>query len=411
MAFDFPSSPASGDVYAPSGGPSWQYDGEKWKGGQPSGPQTEQFIDYSGKSSVNVPVPTWAKSCRVTMSITPTAAGSMSFRISTDGTTFIAGASDYTYTTPYHVAAPSPGAWSSGAMANASQAALSAGTDVLTVAHTIVAEISLVRPVASDAITYKSRGTSYHSTSQLMSAWFHGYVATGVMGGVLTVKALQFFGLTGKAGSHIHVQWIGDAASVPISNAIADCPSDGGEYMRVNGVWRLSKQTFVAPFAGNVVIFTPPAGARTALVKAALWAPSANQTAMQWSADGTTWAAGASDYSYAGWIHYAGSATPGFAVQPSTNATFFPLSGISDNASIPTLIELMQPVYHPQGVYTAKWSSSFYNSAAAQTMVQYNLTGWSNNAPIAAAASLKFRLQPSAVAWSAGSWMTVEWLY
>ena len=229
MAFDFPTSPTVGQVV---NGYSW--DGEKWKGGQIAGPQKEMFIDYSGLSVVDVAVPTWAKSCKVTAVIQPTSAGALYVRASCDGTTFLAGASDYAYNGPYHQMTGSQ--YLTVAITASSFWPLSGGSDNTTVPAIVTAEISLQR--SNDAhFAFRTQGVSHHTTTAYMTNWYTGYLPGSVTGGALTIKALRFYNLTGKPGSYIHIKWLGDDAQIPISNAIPDSPMNGKAYVRVNGNW------------------------------------------------------------------------------------------------------------------------------------------------------------------------------
>src|SRR4051794_14127078 len=97
--FDFPTSPATGTI---SNG--YQWDGEKWLGGSGAAtPVTEQHFDVSGLVTLNIPIPSWAKAAQLIGScFVGVAGGYVTLRVSDDGTTFKAGASDYAATGPIH---------------------------------------------------------------------------------------------------------------------------------------------------------------------------------------------------------------------------------------------------------------------------------------------------------------------
>jgi hypothetical protein len=236
VAFDFPASPSQGQIYAPTGGPAYQWDGEKWKGGQPSGPQTEQFFDASGLANVDIQVPTWAKGVEITGN-TMSASGTYPvLRVSMDGTTFLAGATDYSNVGPIHNTGSS--GYAVAALATGDHIQLGLNSDVPTFPQLFTANMTLVRPTTSTSYHLKNYLSLFQSlaANQYRTYWNTGEVrnATG-----LAIKALRVLcnGGTFNAGSWVRVKWLGDAAQVPISNAIPDSPHDGGHYVRQNGLW------------------------------------------------------------------------------------------------------------------------------------------------------------------------------
>jgi hypothetical protein len=237
VAFDFPNSPTTGQIYQPTGGPLWQYDGEKWKGGQVAGPQKEQFFDVSGLTQKDIPVPAWAKHCRITGSIFVSAAAYVQMRVSVDGSTFIAGASDYTNNAPTHTSTGQ--VFGSVAQATASAFILSSSADIATIPINFTTEINVARPSTSAILFVKSYSRVYLAASTLVTAWYGGWVNAAPMGSVLVAKALRILLNTGSfaAGSTLHVEWLGDDAQIPTQNAIPDAPSDGQKYVRRNGAW------------------------------------------------------------------------------------------------------------------------------------------------------------------------------
>jgi hypothetical protein len=234
--FDFPASPATGDVYAPTGGPAYQWDGEKWKGGQPSGPQTEQMFDASGFANVDIPVPTWAKAVEITGN-TMSANGTYPvLRVSMDGTTFLAGASDYSNVGPIHRSGTA--SYNIVALTTGDHIQLGLNSDSVILTQLFTTNMTLVRASTSVYYHFKNYLSYFQSAAanQYSTYWNTGEVrnATG-----LAIKALRVLcnGGTFNAGSWVRVKWLGDAAQVPISNAIPEAPNDGGYYLRRNGVW------------------------------------------------------------------------------------------------------------------------------------------------------------------------------
>ena len=239
--FDFPASPTTGQVYAPTGGPAYQWDGEKWKGGQPSGPVTEQDFDVSGLAYKDLAVPTWAKQARLTVNMRNTTGNIyVALRVSVDGVNYLAGAADYANAGPYHqTAGPTP--YLTQPVQTGSAFILTIGGDNFAIPHKVTGTIDVTRPNTSTTLAYQGQGVSYNNTAN--QGWatnqIGGYVATASLGSALSLKGLRLLAMGGTygPGSSIHVEWLGDAASVPISNAIADAPNDQGRYVRSGNAW------------------------------------------------------------------------------------------------------------------------------------------------------------------------------
>src|SRR4051812_18262792 len=94
--------------------------------------------------------------------------------------------------------------------------------------------------------------------------------------------------------------WIGGA----IPAAGADAPSDGGEYVRVNSVWRLKEQSFDASGKTTQDIPIPATAKMVQLIGQCVSASgTGNQLVMLVSHDGTTFLSGAADYTVAEMMH------------------------------------------------------------------------------------------------------------
>jgi hypothetical protein len=237
MAFDFPASPTNGQVYAPSGGPAYQWDGEKWKGGQPSGPQTEQYFDLTGKTSIDLTVPSWAKACKLTgIAFCPTGT-QVALQMSADGTTFFTGATDYTSTGP--ILNTGTSAYQAYGTSTAASAVLTLTSTSVALPHLFTTDLNVERPSTAQQFASKTDGKSHDSNA---ATGYRSWLSLAALGIALTTSLrlakLRISNGGGVfTGGSLHVQWLGDAAQVPISNAIPDAPQNGKPWVRRNGVW------------------------------------------------------------------------------------------------------------------------------------------------------------------------------
>jgi len=369
--FDFPASPAVGEV---SNG--YQWTGEMWGGAPKLGTDmSEQFFDLTGLSSLDIQVPVWAKGVQLIGNcyLPTNASNTMLLRVSADGSTFFSGASDY-----YNIGC-SHNTGSSGYMTN--QSATGTGI-VLTLSgqdpvfpHSFTAEMTLVRPASpSQIFLCKTYGKSQDTAASTMSrtVWWEGWLSTAVTT-ALALKALRLFNFGGTAclaGSWLKVKWLGDIAQVPPSTGIADAPSDGCEYVRVNGIWRKKSQTFVLDGIVNFDLAVPD-GAKAMRVYSTMMPPPANATSssvcFRASIDGTNFMAGASDYHYAGFIHYSGAS--GFSSLNSVVGAFNYLAFNNDAAIVQEVIDWRQTLIRPTVPSNQPWygmvNSTSYQTTAA----------------------------------------------
>jgi len=284
MGFNFPATPATGEIFQPPSGPTWQWDGEKWKGGQIAGPQKEQFFDLSGKTSQDIVVPTWAASCVLTgMIVNPGAATYSYLRMSADGTTFFSGASDYNTQYPYH--GTGSGLYATQGQVAASIIQLTLGSDNTTVPHSFTADVSLRRAGSTAPFQARVYGKSYDSTAASLwrTLWMLGYCNAAGIAGVTQLKALRVaLGSAAAmgAGSHLHVRWLGDDAQMPVGNSIVGNDGWNGSTTYVPGTTTLTQADDGKLFTmtcGASAVFTLPNIANVAngwrvLLSAASWA-------------------------------------------------------------------------------------------------------------------------------------------
>jgi hypothetical protein len=233
--YDFPTSPTVGQA---ANGYVWS--GQAWMGGLGNaGPVTEQYFDLSGLALIDIPVPTWAKLAQVDLYVWQ-AATQVVLRMSTDGTTFLAGASDYASGGPLHNSGSS--AYSSVAVAAGNLINVDVQGDSAALPRQIALDIALTRPDTAKTIAVKGYVKVLDSAAASLTRtyWPYGYASNTALGSALALKALRFLTNSGAvlgAGSWLKVKWLGDSNAIPQTNAIADAPSDGQKYARRNGAW------------------------------------------------------------------------------------------------------------------------------------------------------------------------------
>jgi hypothetical protein len=129
---------------------------------------------------------------------------------------------------PWHYAGGA-GAYNTAASTTGAQFQLSPLGDSVVVAHLVTAEISLARASTAEVFTLKTHSSALHTpgTIDRVTSWFQGNVNL-VATSSLTIKALRFAGITGKAGSYIHIKWIGAAEPMALVSSLpAGAPSNG----------------------------------------------------------------------------------------------------------------------------------------------------------------------------------------
>lgn len=153
-------------------------------------------------------------------------------------------------------------------------------------------------------------------------------------------------------------------------------PQDGNEYVMVNGLWRLKSQNF--DVTGFSTIDVPvPATAKMAKLSGSIKLSATGGVALRWSTDGSTFPAGAGDYSEAGFYHQAG--TGGYGTQAVANVSGWNLTpSAADNLAILHTFDLTMGMRSGGGVFTGKWSGSAYYNTAVGGMVHYYWSGYSN---------------------------------
>lgn len=170
-------------------------------------------------------------------------------------------------------------------------------------------------------------------------------------------------------------QWDGEKWLGSAGPAVPDAPSDNGEYVRVNGLWRLKSRSL--DLTGLVLVDVPvPAAAKMAKLAISAKMGATGSLILRWSVDGTTFPAGASDYTVAGFFHQSG--TGGYATQAIANLPHWILTASADNLTIFHTVDLTMGLRKGAGVFTGNWKGSSYNNAAAGGMTHYVWGGYSN---------------------------------
>jgi hypothetical protein len=379
---------------------------------------TEQFIDLSGAATMDIQVPSWAKGVDLEISAFVANGTYVAMRLSVDGTTFLAGASDYRLAGPEHFTGTA--GYTKVDLTPVSELQLSLGNVDATLPILSSAQLTLVRP--NNQIHFsmkhyvKTIGTA--STLNYTTWWGHQFLTAAAAGSALAIKALRLYcgsGAAFTAGAWVNVKWIGPSAAIQTGTAIADAPSDGCEYTRVNGLWRKKSQTLVldgivAPAGGANA--TVPVGARAVKFNGQMsWNASANalSATMRWSADGTTFVAGAADYGYSG--NYFGSVA-GTSMLPNTSASYCLLCTSGTVANFPVKFmghlnlarTVMTQLFHGQVYGTSFQSANHY-----QDLIQF----WSGGGPFAALTQIKAlqfgnHANPGTLS---DSYVDLEWVY
>jgi hypothetical protein len=213
----------------------------------------------------------------------------------------------------------------------------------------------------------------------------------------------QVFTSGGVAYTWNGYAWIGGG----IPAAGADAPPDGNEYVRVNGVWRMVKQTLIPTVGGTSIDIAVPSWAKAVEINSFCFATGSNNLTMRYSADGTTFLAGATDYSYGGPYHI-GTGAGTFSQIVGTTTAQIPLAGTGDNYSLPIVIRTILNVVRAATIdhFMSKTFGHSYNGA------QLSSTTWYHGSSNVAALGLRLaalRLM-TAVPFNDGSQIHCRWL-
>lgn len=274
MAFDFPSSPAEGQIFNAPGGPSYVFNTPVWKAvgqgqiaiisdtpppspangalwyesdsgilfiwyndgnssqwvqvggiqaGAPVPPAADnaeyvmvngawrlksQMFDLTGLAQKDIAVPSWAPSnARLTVEFLRGGPTASTYRISTDGTTFPAGASDYVFGGFIHYGGTSGYLKFSDATGNGWLGGPT--SDHPTLPTTSYANVALTRPAGS-LFTYRVRGDNSNvaAANGSGSMFFMGYANSAPFPGTGPVLAIRWNASGAVAAGRMTVEWL-----------------------------------------------------------------------------------------------------------------------------------------------------------------------------------------------------------
>jgi hypothetical protein len=194
---------------------------------------------------------------------------------------------------------------------------------------------------------------------------------------------------------------------------LAEPPSDDGEYVRVNGVWRLKSQSADLGGRNFYDMLVPDWGPRMARLTVNVFPSMIQDTGLRLSTDGTTYPAGASDYATAGFFHGSGAAAPGIAMAVEAIRPHFLMTVSPDLATLPARVQGLVGLTRPTAgsYFTYHGHGSSLVTAATVRLANNFIQGWSAAAGYGTALTLKgLRIFPTAGTWLPGSSSTVEWL-
>lgn len=190
-----PSVPADGNEYA------WVNNAWRLK---------EQNFVADGKAQQDITVPAGAKMCQLTgMCFNPAATiNQVGLRLSMDGTTFLAGATDYGLGGFSHFTGTN--GFMNNLPAQASFIVVTPTSTDINIAHNFSTEIQLSRRVATNYFSTKMYGASSDSaaTNGYAHFFWHGYCIAGTS---LTIKALRLimaYGGNFGLNSTINARWM-----------------------------------------------------------------------------------------------------------------------------------------------------------------------------------------------------------
>jgi hypothetical protein len=227
MAMDFPTSPNPGQTYTYAG-ITYTWNGYGWIGGALGSAaiisdapadgndyvrvngawrMVKQTITPTvGALSVDIAIPSWAKMAELDFSLF-CAAGTniLAAQVSGDGSTFLAGATDYAYAGPYNIL--NPITFGATGITQASSLSLSGNNDNTDVPLTLQMKANVVRGATSNQFAMKSFGEGYNVGQTYITTWYHGSVNIAALG--LRLAAFRFLvSRAFQAGSQIQCRWL-----------------------------------------------------------------------------------------------------------------------------------------------------------------------------------------------------------
>jgi len=447
--FDFPNTPAVGQVFQPASGPSWQWDGTTWKSALAQGETAINCIFVpGGAAAVNY---TYNKPANLRfLEVEGVAAGgSGGSALATAASNWALGSSGgggswgkKTFpasAVPASVACVigAPGAASSSGNGlvgdNTTLAALgltlyggAAGRQGANVTYTAGASAAqgsgiTAMPVGWDVAKpgESSEGTSvgFNTGGATNAVWAIG----GRAGGSPWGSGIYGVHGTGWASSGgIGYGW-GSGGNVNAGSGALKNSVPGGpgalmftEYLAVApaDVLQPARQVFKPTGSAGQIVPVPPT-AKMAKVSGTIYMTGAGTPYLRFSIDGSTFVAGASDYAVGGFNSYAGS-TGAPVKQPFTTTNAYTLCPGTDSTVVPMMFDADIVVGKGANaqVFGCMSRGFGYNSAATTLLYEYYWSGYGSAGVFQTVSQMAaFLILPSANGFAAGTLITVDWIY
>lgn len=449
--FDFPNSPTVGQVYAPAGGPTWQWDGVAWKSFQSAGemaiartfipgtagtttyvynkPANLRHLEFEGVAAGGSGAPAIATGASVWSFGSGGGGGawgkklfnaaalpaSVTITIGAPGAASSAGNGNTAADTTFGSLVTLPGgragsqgantAYSSwGSVAGGAPTAYPTGVDVgrpgegadgvsVSIAHSSAAGNVAAQVGRAGASPW---GTVYYAL----------YSTTGQSSGPGTGYGWGSGGSVNAGSAALRSSVAGGPGAVLLTEYLAVAPAD---------VVQPARQTFNLAGLTTQNIPVPPGAKRARITGTVYGATGGLSPVIRLSADGTTYLSGASDYYNGGTALYSGSSASPTKIAMAA-ASYIVVAGYTDTTYLP--IHLDVEINTVKGVATSaqyfnvRARSSSYHSAAT-ALVQDHLTlGYAYATALLNITQLGgIQLTTTGTAFAAGSYITVDWVF
>ncbi len=187
----------------------------------PAAPVREQYFDIGGLASKDIAVPSWARAVEITGAalVTPNTVYPV-LRVSLDGTTFLAGASDYANVGPNHNSGTA--LYATAALGNADHMQLGLPSDSTTLQMLFQATLLLTRQTTGGLFHLKNYLSLYTSAAANLYRTYWGTAQCQNVGSGLAIRALRITTNTAgtfSAGAWVQVRWLGDPSAAPVYGA------------------------------------------------------------------------------------------------------------------------------------------------------------------------------------------------
>ena len=167
-------------------------------------------------------------------------------------------------------------------------------------------------------------------------------------------------------------QWV----QVGGNAGVEEAPADGKEYVRVNGVWRLVRES--VSLSGTQGDITVPAwGPSQARISVFAYLSGTGSVIMRVSVDGTTFPSTSGDYFVAGFFRQTGAGLASVNNIPNNASSNLPLTGTGDNSLLPWNGDSTLGLTRTGGTYFPfRVQSGAYNNAPATLWQTIDYVGY-----------------------------------